>query len=329
MMTGLLAPQRFDSEIGGDESLGRRPMARVIEPLERMGARIESVGQRAPLRIRGGAALAGIDYRLPVASAQVKTAVLLSGLHAEGVTRVREPVPSRDHTERLLEAFGAISSRDREGQQVEGGGSLEPVSFRLPGDVSSAAFFIGAAAALPGSHLVVEGVGLNPTRTGCLDVLRAMGAPIEERVETVAAGEPVGTVTVIGAELQGTEVPRDWVPRLIDEIPILAVAAATAQGETRFHGVGELRHKESDRLARIIQGLNALGAEAEQQGDGLVIRGGAAFRPARLVSDGDHRMAMAWGMASLASGEPCQVTDRDWVRVSYPDFWQELDRLAA
>jgi len=342
MVCGLMAGQRFDTRIHGDPSLSRRPMRRVMDPLSRMGALIESDGpdeDRLPLLIHGGRALRGIDYELPVPSAQVKTAVLLAGLHAEGQTRVREPLATRDHTELALLRFGVPVRLERDGAAVHGGAPLEPVSYRIPGDVSSAAFFIAAAAALPGSDLVVHHVGLNPARTGFLRALKSMGACIDiEPSSPVNPGEEVvGSIHVVGSELTGTEIHAEMVPSLIDEIPILAVAAALAHGKTVIRGASELRHKESDRLHAIAEGLESLGTEVETKPDGLVIQGGQGqggqggrpLRNAHLTSHGDHRMAMAWAVASLAVDGPCIVTDRDCVAVSYPGFWEELDRLAS
>ena len=334
MTCGLLVAQPFDSSLDGDESLRRRPMGRIIEPLELMGAQFETQnGQpdRLPLVIRGGRTICGIDYDLPVASAQVKTAVLLAGLHAEGVTRVRESYPTRDHTELALARFGVPVRRDAGAIVLRGMPRLEPIHYRIPGDISSAAFFVTAAAALPGSDLVVQEVGLNPTRTGFLKVLMSMGADIrieEDRFDS-ADGERWGTVRVKGGELTGTQVQRSLVPTVIDEIPVLAVAAALAHGKTAFHGVSELRHKESDRLQTIAEGISALGAKAEILDDLLLVHGGRPLRGARLESHGDHRMAMAWAIASLAVSEDCQIVGQKSVNISYPEFWEDLDRLVA
>jgi 3-phosphoshikimate 1-carboxyvinyltransferase len=334
MVCGLLAAQPFDTRIDGDASLRRRPMRRIIDPLSRMGAQIQSVRageDRLPLLIHGGRSLKGIDYEPPVPSAQVKTAVLLAGLHAEGQTRVRESLATRNHTEIALRRFGVPLRLDGDWAAVHGGTPLEPVSCRVPGDVSSAAFFIAAAAALPGSDLVVQRVGLNPTRTGFLRALESMGARIEIEMSSPAypGEEFVGSVHVTGSELTGTEIPAETVPTLIDEIPILAVAAALAHGDTVIHGAAELRHKESDRLGAIAGGLESLGVDVETWPDGIRVRGGPPLRNGRLTSHGDHRMAMAWAVASLAADGPCTVTDRDCVAVSYPGFWKDLDRLAS
>jgi 3-phosphoshikimate 1-carboxyvinyltransferase len=326
MVSGILAGQSFSSRLVGDESLSRRPFDRVIAPLRRMGAEIESTGGFLPVTVRGGRRLRPIDYELPVPSAQVKTAVLLAGMYADGITRVRESVASRNHTELALRELGApLSVRGGE-IEIRGGSSLAPGRFAIPGDFSSAAFFIGAAAFLPGSELVVENVGLNRTRAAFLDVLVAMGADIE--VESVSdAAEPRGKVVVRGRALHGVDVPREKVPGLIDEIPILAVVAAFATGTTRVTGASELRVKESDRLGAIVKGLQSLGANVTELEDGFELRGGQSLRPARLATFGDHRMVMAWAIASLGIEGDCGIDHLDQVKISYPGFWQTLDRL--
>lgn len=336
MACGLLAGQPFDSHLDGDASLRRRPMGRVIEPLQRMGARFELEDRKQnhlPLMIRGGNKLHGIDYEVPVPSAQVKTAILLAGLHAEGRTRIRESNPTRDHTEIALSRFGVPLKRDADEIVLHGMPHMEGTRCRIPGDISSAAFFVTAASVLPGSDMVIDDVGLNPTRTGFLEVLKAMGAEITteesslEREDLVI--ERVGTIHVKGTELTGTEVSPAQIPTLIDEIPALAIAAARARGQTTFHGVSELRHKESDRLQNIADGVSSLGAEAEIVEDNLIIRGGQTLKGARLESYGDHRMAMAWAIASLVASEDCEIVDRTCVDVSYPRFWEDLDRLVS
>jgi 3-phosphoshikimate 1-carboxyvinyltransferase len=331
MACGVLAGQRFTSRLVGDESLSRRPLDRVVIPLTRMGAAIETTRGFLPMTITGGRRLRGIDYELPIASAQVKTAVLFAGLYAEGVTRVKETVPSRNHTELALLAFGASPVIRPCEIEIRGGSSLSPGEFRIPGDFSSAAFFIGAAAFLAGSELVVENVGLNPTRAAFLEALIAMGADIE--VEAAPSpGEPLGRVVVRGRELRGVEIARERVPALIDELPILAVVAAFASGTTRVEGASELRVKESDRLSAIVEGLRALGADVTELEDGFEIRGAGfrrALRPARLRSFGDHRMVMAWAVAALGVDGECGIDHLDQVKISYPGFWQTLDRLVC
>jgi len=330
MSCGLLAGQPFDSRLIGDGSLSRRPMARVIEPLQRMGARIESApGGLAPLTVRGGQRLVGRDLDLPLSSAQVKTAVILAGLHADGASRVREPLPSRNHTELVLRDFG-LTLANRDGWiEVPARAPLAATRLTLPGDPSSAAFFIVGAVILPGSDLRVEDVGLNPTRTGLLDVLRSMGAAVEVEPAAPWGAEPVGSLRVRGSELRGVEVPPESIPSLIDEVPILAVAAAFASGETLIRGASELRVKESDRLSAVAGGLRAMGIEVSELPDGLAIRGGRPRRPAKLSSHGDHRLAMAWAVAALAAGEPCEIEGAEAAGVSYPGFYRDLDRLAA
>ena len=334
MVCGILAGQPFTSRLVGDESLSRRPLNRVVVPLTRMGASIETTNGFLPMTISGGRKLRGIDYELPVASAQVKTAVLFAGLYADGVTRVKEAVPSRNHTELALLAFGA-SPVIRPGEiEIKGGASLSPGRFAIPGDISSAAFFIGAAAFLAGSELVIENVGLNPTRAAFLEALKAMGADIE--VEAHRNGpdgdEPQGRIVVRGRELQGVAIPRERVPALIDELPILAVVAAFASGTTRVEGASELRVKESDRLSAIVEGLRALGADVTELEDGFEIRGAGfrrALRPASLRSFGDHRMVMAWAVAALGVEGECAIDHLDQVKISYPSFWQTLERLVC
>lgn len=336
MVCGLLAAQPFDSQLDGDESLRQRPMRRVIEPLELMGAKIDTFDpdkNQLPLMIHGVRNIRGIDYRLPVASAQVKTAILLAGLHAEGTTRVREPSPSRNHTELALVRFGVPVELDGTSVTVRGWSRMEPLHYRVPGDISSAAFFITAAAAFPGSELVVHDVGLNPTRTGFLKVLQTMGARIvieeQPRTHDEADLERRGSVRIKGSALHGTHVAADLVPSLIDEIPIIAVAAALADGETTIRGASELRFKESDRLRVIASGLTTLGAEVETLTDGLRIVGGRPLKRSRLDSQADHRMAMAWAIASLAADGECEILGQDSVVVSYPGFWDELKRLVS
>ena len=298
MACGLLCGQPFDSTLLGDASLGRRPMRRVIEPVERMGAVIESSDEgTAPLVIHGGRKLKGIHYRLPVASAQVKTAILLAGLHATGETHVEEPLASRNHTELALLRFGASVEMGSGGIRIRGGDPLGSARIRLPGDTSSAAFFIVGATILPGSSLVLPEVGLNPTRTALLEVLRSMGARITVEEEHDVDMERTGTIRVEGAELTGVEVPKERVPGLIDEIPALAVAASFAHGETIIRGAAELRVKESDRIRALATGLRALGVDVEELPDGLRIRGGRPMQPASLDSFGDHRIALGGRLA--------------------------------
>ena len=329
MACGYLAPQRFECRIVGDESLSQRPIDRVVKPLAAMGASIETSGGRLPLTIHGGRELHGIDYELPIPSAQVKTAILLAGLHASGTTRVRETLPSRNHTEIALRGFGAEPVIDHGVVSLHRVARLSAGHFRVPGDFSSAAFFLTAAAFLPDSDLVVENVGLNPTRAALLDVLLDMGADIHvEPHETDDGEEPIGNIRVRGQKLHGAVVPADKLPAMIDEVPILAVAAAFADGTTRVEGASELRVKESDRLTAIIEGLDALGADVAEIPDGFVVKGGRQLSPASLATYGDHRMVMAWAIASLGVDGDCTIDHLDQVKISYPGFWETLEYLA-
>ncbi|MDR7434699.1 MAG: 3-phosphoshikimate 1-carboxyvinyltransferase [Armatimonadota bacterium] len=327
LLCGILAGQPFYTVMTGDASLRRRPMDRVVVPLREMGARIEGRmgGKYAPLSIHGGN-LRGIDYSLPVPSAQVKSAVLLAGLYAEGSTTIRESIPSRDHTERMLTVFGAEVSRGTQWVTVKPPERLYGTKIQVPGDFSSAAFFIVAAAAHPRAEVVIQNVGLNPTRTGALEVLREMGAQVEVIPHGEVGGEPVGEIFVRGGPLRGVRIEGDRIPRLIDEIPILCIAAAVAEGETVIEGAGELRVKESDRLAAIAIGLRALGITVEELPEGLVIRGGR-FRGGRVHSFGDHRIAMAFAIAGLLSEEPVMIEETDCIVISFPGFKEALQQL--
>lgn len=328
LMSGLLAAQPFRSRLTGDPSLSRRPMRRVMEPLGLMGAllRTEGEGDRPPLIIDGTANLQGIEYRLPVASAQVKSCVLLAGLLACGETTVVQPVPTRDHTERMLESFGVPVSRDGERITVRGGQHPRARDFAIPGDISSAAFWLVAASAQQDAKLVLHDVGLNPTRTGILAVLRRMGAAIQE-VSSNESGEPVGSIEVRGAPLQGTTIGGAEIPNVIDEIPVLAVAGALASGSTVIRDASELRVKESDRLAVVAHHLAAMGADVTENPDGLVIRGGRPLHGARLDSHGDHRIAMAFAIAGLFAEGETVIENTECVETSYPGFAAQLEQL--
>lgn len=330
LLTGILAGQPFHSVITGDASIRRRPMDRVAEPLRRMGARIRgrAGGRLAPLAIEG-AVLRATTHATPVASAQVKSAILLAGLFADGETAVTEPSRSRDHTERMLAAFGVPVASDGRTVRLRGPAVLSATPVRVPGDISSAAFFLVAAAIVSGSVLTVEGVGLNPSRTGVLDVLRAMGAQVAVDNLRDDGGEPAGDVTVRAAPLHGTTIAGDLIPRLIDELPVLAVAASVADGETVIKDAAELRVKESDRIAALARGLGALGARVEAQPDGLAIRGVPRLRGGRAASGGDHRMAMALAVAGLRADGPVTVEDTDCIRTSFPGFEDTLRRLTG
>ncbi len=330
LLAGVLAGQAFDSVLIGDASLSKRPMRRVIDPLSQMGARIDSeTGGLPPLRIHGGQTLRGIDYALPVASAQVKSALLLAGLYAEGETVVREPHPTRDYTERMLAAFGWPVEFSPGFACVRGGAgttqALRATDVRVPADFSSAAFFLVAASVVPGSDLTLEAVGMNPRRTGLLQALRAMGADIVESEAREEGGETVADLRVRYAPLRGIEVPEAIVPDMIDEFPALFVAAACAEGDTRISGAAELRVKESDRLAAMSAGLRALGIRVDEVADGATIHGGAFVLPdgdasLSIDSRGDHRIAMSLAIAAQRCDGEFVVGDVANVATSFPDF---------
>lgn len=320
LLTGILAAQAFDSTLIGDESLSRRPMRRVIEPLARMGARIDAQeGGVPPLRVHGGQALAGIDYALPVASAQVKSAVLLAGLYARGETTVREPHPTRDYTERMLAAFGWPIAFSAGEARIAGGGRLRATNVVVPADFSSAAFFLVAASIVPGSDLLLREVGINPRRTGLLAALKLMGADITLERERELGGEAVADLRVRHAQLRGIDVPEALVPDMIDEFPILFVAAAAALGTTRVTGAAELRVKESDRIAVMARGLRALGVAIEETPDGAVVDGGR-FGGGDVDSAGDHRCAMSFAVAGLLADGEIRIGDCANVATSFPGF---------
>ena len=327
LMTGLLAPQPFDSVLTGDASLRQRPMERVAAPLRAMGARIRTRDGKAPIEISGGAKLAGIDYAQPVASAQVKSALLLAALYASGTTVVRSPGPSRDHTERMLRSMGARLETEEGGLTVAltGPQTLQGGRIDVPGDLSSAAFFIVAGCLGAADGLLIRNVGVNPTRNGILTILSAMGARIEIRNPRTFGAEPVADLFVERSELVGLDVPPELVPLAIDEFPILFVAAAGARGRTIVRGADELRHKESDRLAVMAEGLAALGAKVEEREAGLIIEGGR-LRGGEVDSRGDHRVAMSFSVASLLSDGPIVIRDTDAVATSFPSF---LEAAAA
>ncbi|HKA55792.1 MAG TPA: 3-phosphoshikimate 1-carboxyvinyltransferase [Candidatus Binatia bacterium] len=322
LLSGLLAGRPFPSRLDGDASLRSRPMGRVIAPLREMGADIVSEGgeNRAPLRINGRS-LHGIDYRSPVASAQVKSALLLAGLQGRGTTRVWEPVRSRDHTERLLPAFGGRLRVNGTEVTLAGGQELRACDVEVPGDLSSAAFFLGAALVVPGSELCVRGVGLNPTRTGVCDIFRAMGGSITVLNPREVCGEPVGDLLVRSGTLQGVAIDGELIVRAIDEVPVVAVVATFARGTTVIRGAQELRVKESDRLRALATTLLALGARVDELPDGLVIAGGAGLRGGRVQSFGDHRVAMALTVAGLAATGTIVLEGTECVDISFPGFY--------
>jgi 3-phosphoshikimate 1-carboxyvinyltransferase len=318
---GLLAGQGFDSTLIGDASLSRRPMERVALPLRSMGARIDTDSGHPPVRIHGGASLRAIDYRLPVASAQIKSALLLAGLYAQGSTSVTEPAPTRDHTERMLAGFGVSVRREGMRVSVEGGQSLHGTRIEVPGDFSSAAFFLVAGALAAPAGLTIRNVGVNPTRTGLLELLELMGAQIEVRPSASGLAEPAADLHVHASRLRGIRVPERLVPLAIDEFPVFFVAAAAAEGTTIVSGAGELRVKESDRLAVMAAGLTALGIRCSLTSDGLTVEGGR-LGGGRIDSHGDHRIAMAFAVASVVASGSIEILDVANVATSFPDFPQ-------
>jgi 3-phosphoshikimate 1-carboxyvinyltransferase len=320
LLCGVLAGQAFDSTLTGDASLSKRPMRRVTEPLARMGAPIETAGGGTPpLLVRGGRALHGIDYASPIASAQVKSAVLLAGLYAEGETTVTEPRPTRDYTERMLAALGWPITFEPDRARLSGGHTLHAIDIDVPADFSSAAFFIVAATLVPGSELRLRNVGMNPRRTGLLHVLRAMGASIGEEDRRESGGEPVADLVVRHAPLRGIEVSEEHVADMIDEFPILFVAAACAEGATVIRGAAELRVKESDRIAVMAGGLRKLGVRMEETPDGAIIEGGRVLGGS-VDSHGDHRCAMAFAVAGAVAAGEVTIGDCDNVATSFPGF---------
>jgi 3-phosphoshikimate 1-carboxyvinyltransferase len=330
LLSGVLAGRPFVSRMDGDSSLRRRPMQRVIDPLSRMGAEISSQGGGglAPLEIHGGK-LQGIEYKMPVASAQVKSAILLAGLQADGVTTLEEPQSSRDHTELMIKGFGGEVKVECRSVSVAGGQKLSGREVRIPGDVSSAAFFLVAAATIPGSEIVIRDVGVNPTRAGVIEVLRRMGAKIELLDERIETGEAVTDIRVTGSSLQGVDIGPEMVARTIDEYPILTVAAALAKGVTRVSGARELRYKESDRIAAMTEGLGRLGVEVEQTEDGMTIHGGQPLEAAGVKTYGDHRVAMALAVAGLSTRGGIQMDDAACVDISFPTFFGLLNRVCS
>ena len=319
LMAGLLAGQRFDSILTGDQSLLRRPMARVITPLSQMGALISSHEGCPPLEVMGGRALTGIHYDMPVASAQVKSSVLLAGLYASGHTSVTEPAPTRDHTERMLRGFGYPVVTDDGVIHLQGGGTLTATDIDIPADVSSAAFFLVGASIAPGSDLILEHVGINPTRDGVITILREMGADIEVISERSVGGEPVADIRVRYAPLRGIEIPIEEVPLAIDELPVILVAAACAEGVTVLRGAEELRVKESDRIASMADGLNQLGITNRVQPDGIEVVGGEPSGGV-IATHYDHRIAMSFSMAALRASDRIKVSDCAHVATSFPGF---------
>jgi 3-phosphoshikimate 1-carboxyvinyltransferase len=330
LLLGVLAGQPFYSVMSGDASLRKRPMGRVSEPLRQMGAEIigRNDGKLLPLSVRGGR-LNPQHYRSPVASAQIKSAILLAGLFAEGETAVTEPEKSRDHSERMLTAFGARVTVDGNTVRLQGRPALKGQTVSVPGDISSAAFLLVAASITPGSDLLIRNVGVNPTRSGVLDVLLQMGADITLHNERSESGEPVADIRVRSAALRGTEIGGSLIPRLIDELPVLAVAAMFAQGETVVRDAAELRVKETDRIAAVAEEFGKLGAAINPRTDGFIVKGNAPLHTAVAHSRGDHRIAMSLCVAALAAKIPVKICEAESVAISYPGFWNTLSALGA
>jgi len=328
LMTGLLAGQKFFSVLTGDRYLRRRPMKRVVTPLTAMGARIwgRDGGERAPLAIQGGA-LQPLCYESPVASAQIKSAIMLAGLYAEGETTVREPHLSRDHSERMLTWFGADVRPFAGGVTIVGRPDLKAREVIIPGDVSSAAFFLVAGLITPGAELLVRNVGLNPTRSGIIDILQAMGGNLELLDQREQSGEPVADVLVRHSSLKGIEIGGELVPRAIDEFPVVCVAAACAEGVTTIRDARELRVKETDRIAAICSELGKLGARVEPREDGMVITGGAPLHGGQVTSHGDHRIAMSMAVAGLVADGPVAIEDTGCTATSFPNFWELMEQI--
>ena len=330
LLTGLLAAQPFFSVLSGDQYLRRRPMRRVVGPLAQMGAVIHGRdnGEKAPLAICGRK-LTGIRYDSPIASAQVKSALLLAGLYADGETTVTEPHVSRDHSERMFAHFGADLKVIPGGVTIRGGRELAGGEIVVPGDISSAAFFIVAGLIVPGSELLIRNVGVNPTRTGIIDILQAMGGDIKLLDQRQVSGEPVADLLVRASMLKGIEIGGDVVPRAIDEFPVISVAAACAAGETVIRDARELRVKESDRIAAMAVNLRLAGVSVSEAEDGMTIQGGACFNGCRAESKGDHRIAMAMLVAGLAASGEVTVDDTDCIATSFPTFTRLLEQVAC
>lgn len=322
LMAGVLAGQPFNARLVGDASLSKRPMKRVTVPLAQMGAQIATTAAGTPpLHVQGGQRLKGMEYAMPVASAQVKSCLLLAGLYAEGETAVLEPAPTRDHTERMLRGFGYTVRTEGKRISLQGGGKLTASTIDVPADISSAAFFMVGASIAAGSDLLLEHVGINPTRTGVIDILRLMGADLEVVNAREVGGEPVADIRVRAAPLKGIRIPEELVPLAIDEFPVLFVAAAFAEGQTVLTGAEELRVKESDRIQVMADGLRACGVDAQPTPDGIIINPGN-FKGGRVNSHGDHRIAMAFTMAALCAREPVVIDDCANVNTSFPSFVQ-------
>ena len=328
LISGILAAQDFDVTLTGDESIQKRPMKRIIDPLSLMGAEIESVRGNgcAPLHITG-APLHGISYSTPVASAQVKSAILLAGLYADGETRVTEPAPSRNHTELMLSSFGADVRTEGTTVTIRQAEELYGQKIQVPGDISSAAFFIAAGLLIPGSEILLKNVGVNPTRDGVLRVFRRMGGSIETTALSSGAGEPAADLLVKASRLHGVEIGGEEIPSLIDEIPVIAAAACFADGVTVIRDAAELKVKESNRIAAMTENLRAMGADVTETEDGMIIRGGRPLHGAVIDSRNDHRIAMTFAVAALAAEGETSIPQWDCVNISYPGFLGDLRKL--
>ena len=336
MLAGLLAGQTFTSTLVGDDSLSSRPMKRIIEPLERMGARIDSANDKPPLTIQGTAPLQAIKYELPVASAQVKSCVLFAGLNAEGQTTVIEPAVTRDHTERLFNGCGVPvnSERTNDGRTtitIDGPARFDCADMTIPGDISSAAYFVAAATLLRGSELLIQDVSLNPTRVEFLSVLRDWGAEIETSDERLERNEPTGAIRISSGDLesgvQSRRVPEALIPSLIDELPLMAVVGSQLPGGVEIRSATELRVKETDRIAATVRNLRAMGAEVEEYPDGLFVNGPTNLHGALIESYGDHRIAMAFSIAALVANGPSEISGASCVNISFPEFFELLHQI--
>ena len=327
LMSGILAGQDFDSEITGDASIRKRPMRRIIEPLQKMNARIYGQhGNYAPLKIKGRP-LYGVDHNLAIASAQVKSCLLIAGLYASGQTSVMEPAKSRDHTERMLLAMGAPLESENQHITVRQAKRLEGINISVPRDISSAAFFLVASSIVPDSEIVMKQIGINPTRTGIIDILRQMGGDIHVENEITENNEPRADLIVRSAPLHGVTIEGEMIPRIIDEIPVIAIAATVAEGRTEIRNAGELRVKESDRLQAVADNLKRMGVEVEEHPDGLIIEGPQQLKGTTIESFGDHRIAMAFAVAALMADGPTTILNAGTANVSHPGYYYQLMSL--
>ncbi|MBN1383532.1 MAG: 3-phosphoshikimate 1-carboxyvinyltransferase [Elusimicrobia bacterium] len=326
LLSGILAGQKFATKITGDESLSKRPMKRITAPLEKMGAQIKSNNGYLPIEVKGGR-LKPVDYNSEISSAQVKSCVLFAGLYANGITSFTEPCKSRDHTERMLKNFGAEVSVVKNRVSVKGIAKLHSSDIYIPGDISAAAFFMVAAVINRNSELRIKNVGINPTRTGIIDVLKRMGAKISIEHKKEIAGEPLADIIIEFSDLKSTEINKNEIPLLIDEIPVIAVAATQAHGTTKISGAGELRVKETDRLKAVSSELKKMGADIEEFEDGLAIKGPVKLKGAKVDSFNDHRMAMSLAVASLIAEGDAEILNKECVNISFPSFFETMKKI--